>query len=78
MFDDGEQPVAFASHRLTKADRNYSQIEKEALAMVFYLKKFYKYLFDRCFSLITDHKPLLSILNAKAEVPSVAAARMQH
>ena len=30
------------------------------------------------FPLITDHKPMLSILSAKAEVPSVAAARMQH
>ena len=27
--------------------------------------------------MVTDHKPLLSILNAKAAVPSVAAARMQ-
>ena len=76
-LDDGEHPVAFASCRLTKAESNYSQIEKEALAIVFGVKKFHKYLFGRCFSLITDHKPLLSILSAKAEVPSVAAARMQ-
>ena len=27
--------------------------------------------------LVTDHKPLLSILNAKAVIPSVAAVRMQ-
>ena len=72
-----EHLVAFASQRLTKAERNYSQIEKEALAIVFGVKKFHKYLFGRCFSLMTDHKPLLSILSAKAEVPSVAAARMQ-
>ena len=76
-LQDGERPVAFASQRLTKAERNYSQIEKEALAIVFGVKKFHKYLFGRCFSLVTDHKPLLSILSAKAEVPSVAAARMQ-
>ena len=76
-LQDGECPLAFASRRLTKAERNYSQIEKEALAIVFSVKKFHKYLFGRCFSLVTDHKPLLSILSAKAEVPSVAAARMQ-
>ena len=76
-LDDGEHPIAFTSRTLTKAERNYSQIEKEALALVYGVKKFHKYLFGRVFTLITDHKPLLSILNAKAEVPSVAAARMQ-
>ena len=76
-LDDGEHPVAFTSHTLTKGERNYSQIEKEALALIYGVKKFHKYLFGRVFTLIKDHKPLLSILNPKAEVPSVAAARMQ-
>ena len=73
-LDDGENPVAFASRRLTKAESNYSQIEKEGLTIVFGVKN---YLFGRCFNSITDHKSLLSILSAKPEVPSVAAARMQ-
>ena len=77
VFEDGEHPVAFASRTLTKAEKNYSQIEKEALALIFGIKKFHKYIFGRYFTLITDHKPLLSILNAKTAVPSVAAARMQ-
>ena len=74
-LDDGEHPVAFTSRTLIKAERNYSQIKKEALALVYRVKKFHKYLYGRCFTLITDHKPLLSILSAKAEVPSVAAQR---
>ena len=39
-LDDGEHPVAFTSRTLTKAERNYSQIEKEALALVIGVKNF--------------------------------------
>ena len=72
-----ERPIAFASRTLSKAERNYGQVEKEALALIFGVKKFHKYVYGRPFTMVTDHKPLLSILNAKAAVPSVAAARMQ-
>ena len=77
VFTDGERPIAFASRTLNKVERNYSQIEKEALALVFGIKRFHKYLFGRRFTLVTDHKPLLSILGPTSEVPSMAAARMQ-
>ena len=52
-------------------------MEKEALALIFGIKKIHKCIFGLLFTLITDHKPLLSILNAKTVVPSVAAAHMQ-
>jgi len=45
VCDDGEHPVSFVSHILTKAERNYSQIEKEAMGLVFGVKKFQKYLY---------------------------------
>ncbi|XP_025764368.1 uncharacterized protein K02A2.6-like [Oreochromis niloticus] len=77
MENGKERPVAFASRTLTEAERKYAQIEKEALAITFGVKKFHKYLYGRKFTLITDHKPLLAILGPKPAVPTLAALRMQ-
>ena len=37
-LDDGEHPVAFTSRTLTNLERNYSQIEKESLALIYGVK----------------------------------------
>lgn len=78
VMDDGEErSIAFASRTLTKSERNYSQIEKEALGIVFGVRKFHKNLYGRMFHLLTDHKPLVTILRTKTAVSTLAAARMQ-
>ena len=72
-----EKPIAFASRTLSVSEQNYSQIDKEALAIIYAIQKFHKYLYGRKFVLITDHKPLTSILGPKKSVSAVAATRLQ-
>ena len=72
-----ERPVAYASRTLSASERNYSQIEKEVLSLIYGLRKFHQYLYARNFTIITDHKPLLAILGPKKNIPTLAAARMQ-
>ena len=78
VFPDGrERPIAFASRTLTATERNYSQIEKEALSLVYGIRKFHQYLYGRSFVLVTDHKPLTTVLGPKNGIPPLAAARLQ-
>ena len=55
-------PVAFASRALTSTERNYAQIEKECLAIVFATQRFDEYILgmDKV-TICTDHKPLTTI-----------------
>jgi hypothetical protein len=74
--DGSERPIANVSKKLSRAQCNYSQIQREALAIVFGLKKFYQYLFGRHFILVTDHKPLIALFGPTKETPSLAANRL--
>ena len=54
MPDGTERPIGYASRSLTPSQRNYSQIEKEALALVFGVQRFHAYLYGHRFELVTD------------------------
>lgn len=77
MPDGSEQPIGYVSRTLNPAERNYSQLEKEGLSCVFGIKRFYSYLFGHPFTLITDHKPLLGLLDGQKPTSPQASARIR-
>lgn len=61
MLQDGK-PVEFASRALRQSERNWAQIEKEALSMLYGLERFDQYTYGRKVIVQNDHKPLAAIL----------------
>ena len=58
------RPICYASRAMTDAEKKYSQIEREMLAIVFGVEHFHLYLFGSNFTIVTDHKPLLGIVKS--------------
>ncbi|XP_015109328.1 uncharacterized protein K02A2.6-like [Diachasma alloeum] len=75
--DKRVRPVAFFSRSLTRAEKNYSQLDREALALVFVVKSCHQFVWGRNFLLETDHKPLKYIFDPNKSLPSNVAGRVQ-
>ncbi|XP_061564077.1 uncharacterized protein K02A2.6-like [Cololabis saira] len=77
MPNGTERPIGFVSRTLNSAERNYSQLDKEGLAVIFGVNRFHKYIFGRPFTIVTDHKPLLSLFDELKAVPQIVSPRIQ-
>ena len=73
LIQDGK-PVRFLSKALTPAEANYTNIERELLAILFACEKLHRYTFGRKITVHTDHKPLQAIFQKPV---SLAPPRLQ-
>ena len=77
MLNGEKRAIALASRTLKTVEKKYAKLEKEALALVYAVKKLYKYLLVREMALDTHHRNLLKILGPYEGVLTLAAAQLQ-
>lgn len=63
LFQHGN-PIMYCSRSLSESEKDYAQIEKELLAIVYAFQKFHNFAYGHSeIEVQSDHAPLLSILN---------------
>lgn len=70
-------PVQFASRTLNNAERNYSNIEREGLSVLFGVEKYRKFLLGSKFIIRNDNMPLKKLFSCNANIPTTCSARLQ-
>ena len=75
--DGTKKVVAYASRKLGPPEKKYTQIQREALSIVYRVQKFHQYLLGRKFCLLTDHKPLLTVFHPEKGIPKMISSRLQ-
>jgi hypothetical protein len=76
-LEQNGHPVICISRLLNKAERGYSQTQKEALGVFWAVKRLHKYLFGMRFTIITDHQALQYLLDPGKSVAKSTAAMVQ-
>ena len=74
--DNSEKPITFTSWILFPAEKKYSQLERDALAIVFAVKGFHQYLLGNPCTLYSDDQPLKHLLSKCCQIPVIASSRI--
>ncbi len=61
--DTIDKPIYYASQLMIGVEKNYSTIEKEALAMISVIEKIFHYLLGNVFTFFVDHQTLIYLVN---------------
>ena len=72
--EDRYRVLAYANRSLSDVECQYSQTEKEALALVWACEKLHPYIYGIDFELVTDHKLLQTIFSPRSK----PCARIEH
>lgn len=65
-----ECPITYASRKLNSAEKRYTTIERECLAIKWAGKYFTYYLMGRKFNLVTDHAPYSGYAKIRITMPA--------
>jgi len=70
-------PILYTFRLLNQAERNYSTIEKELLAIVYCVNYFRPYIYGQKFQIVTDHKPLVWLHSVKGPTSRLVRWRLK-
>ena len=76
VLTQDDHPILYISRTLTEAERRYSNIEREALAIVWSVVRLKHFLMGNQFDIKTDHKPLQYLFDARKPIPDGTSARL--
>ena len=70
MEDCTDRPIDCFSCTLSPAEKNYSQLDRQ-------LRKCHQFVFGRHVTIVTDHKPLITLFGEHKPVPQMVSPRIQ-
>lgn len=77
ILQQQDRPITCISRKLTPSELNYSQTQKEALAIHWAVARLHKYLYAQPFTIVTDHQALQYIFNRDHALGKVTSRMLQ-